>query len=365
MAMKQEIKALTGLRGVAAFTVMLYHFLKGDTYFAAVQPNLVQRGYLSVDIFFILSGFVMAFSYAPYFRESISWANYRLFMGKRLARVYPLYIVITLIFTLKYALNFSGSGARDFHLPDFIACALMVQGWGFDFANVAGATWSLSTEVFAYLVFPGLVCVAMFARPVYAALLTAGACGVLGLIVLSGLGTAGALDVFEAGSLLPLLRCLAGFSLGLVIYRLSLLARCRALFSAGATLAVLLAGLLLAAHLRAPDLVLYALFPPLVLALYYDGKLARLLFGNGLIYQLGVISYSLYLVHPLFAVLQARGEPMAERWLGPDARPLVLLVTILLTCGLAWLFYRLVEMPGRLYVQRFLLRSRLPQPGAP
>ena len=88
-------KALTGVRGAAAVLVMLYHYLVfqhlDDARFSPLGP-----GYLAVDLFFILSGFLMAMNYRDSFRTGFHLGGYRSFMARRFARVYPLYAVITL-----------------------------------------------------------------------------------------------------------------------------------------------------------------------------------------------------------------------------------------------------------------------------
>src|SRR5947209_6333252 len=67
MDRNKEIKTLTGLRGVAATVVMLYHF----SYSEQMNSFLIGRGYLAVDLFFVLSGFVMALSYGHLFAGRI------------------------------------------------------------------------------------------------------------------------------------------------------------------------------------------------------------------------------------------------------------------------------------------------------
>ena len=63
---RQEIGALTGLRGVAACWVAMYH---GHEFGRLAGPAgvLLRHGYLAVDVFFVLSGFVMGLSYAHMF----------------------------------------------------------------------------------------------------------------------------------------------------------------------------------------------------------------------------------------------------------------------------------------------------------
>lgn len=356
--MKNEIKSLTGLRGVAAVIVMAYHFCGNDAYLEPFVPSIVKRGYLGVDVFFILSGFVMALSYGALFKSGVASKDYWSFMAKRLARVYPLYAVITFIFVLKYELNLSGVWVGDFHAADLAACLMMIQAWGFGFHSVAGATWSLSTELFAYIVFPLLAWATVFARPIYAVAAAVGSAALLAVIVASGHGVSGSLDVVASDSILPVLRCLAGFSFGLLSYRVALSAPLRGLLSSSAALGGIMICLLLAAYAGAADLAMFALFPALVVILFHEPMLALRTFGSRFVHHLGVVSYSIYLVHPLFVPVKSRLMPLAVERLGEAAHVLVLASVVLATWGLACLFYRWVEVPGRAHFQRIFLRPR-------
>src|ERR1700744_4959496 len=78
----QDIPALTGLRGVAALWVVLFH-MELET-----PIPIIEKGYLGVDIFFILSGFILMHVYAD--RKEF---NYNEFVRARLARIYPLHML--------------------------------------------------------------------------------------------------------------------------------------------------------------------------------------------------------------------------------------------------------------------------------
>lgn len=342
-----EIKTLTGLRGVAAMIVMLCHFLNNDPYFEDYLPVLVKRGYLGVDMFFVLSGFVMALSYGDYFKDRFSISGFGTFLIKRFARIYPLYFVITIIFSLKYLYNFSGDQVfRGYHFPDFIACLLMIQAWGFGFFCVAGATWSLSTEFFAYLAFPALA-YAAFNRWAYVLLVSSVA--LIYLVSSSPLRVTGDLDVVSSSSFLPIARCMAGFCLGLLTFRASQADWTKRWLSSSALLAVILSAMILLSHFQLADLWLYAFFPPLVLALYLNSTLARIVFANRPTHYLGMISYSLYLIHPLFMPVKTRLQPIFEAYLGRPSHSIVLMIAALCTCGTAAILYRMIEVPGRRY----------------
>lgn len=76
---------------------------------------LIGHGYFWFDLFFVLSGYVMAMTYADMFAAIASWAAYRDFQCKQVARVYPLYFAITMVLSL-YSLLIYG-GYSDVYRP--------------------------------------------------------------------------------------------------------------------------------------------------------------------------------------------------------------------------------------------------------
>ena len=99
MSRPQVIPALTSVRGIAAWWVVLYHFREN---LPSRSPEwllaLTAHGYLAVDLFFILSGFVLALNYAESFRGSLAGATN--FYQLRFARIYPLHFVMLMLFLL-------------------------------------------------------------------------------------------------------------------------------------------------------------------------------------------------------------------------------------------------------------------------
>ena len=86
----QDVPALTGVRGVAAVLVAVYHYFLPLMPQGSVTHRLFGRGYLYVDLFFVLSGYVMALTYGSMFSTRIRGKALGSFFWKRLARVYPL-----------------------------------------------------------------------------------------------------------------------------------------------------------------------------------------------------------------------------------------------------------------------------------
>jgi peptidoglycan/LPS O-acetylase OafA/YrhL len=174
---RRNIKSLTGLRGVAAVYVVAFHYSIGLP-FSNPFTTFLAHGYLAVDLFFVLSGFVMALNYGHMFVSGWSAAAYRRFLGRRIARVYPLYLAGTIAACF---LVLAGCLEAPRSAPIGLALALnviMVQAWGF-VESLDGPGWSISAEWAAYLLFPALLVPTLFGRPAIAWLSAFACAGVL------------------------------------------------------------------------------------------------------------------------------------------------------------------------------------------
>jgi peptidoglycan/LPS O-acetylase OafA/YrhL len=139
--MKNEIKSLTGLRGVVALWVAFFHFSFFRNEFI---QDIVGKGYVAVDIFFVLSAFLLTVSYAGKFKE-LDYKVIEIFYKKRINRIYPVYI-LSVIFIGLFLEKSTISGF-------FINATLLQCFFNPDYLlNVV--YWSLSTEWVCYLVFP-------------------------------------------------------------------------------------------------------------------------------------------------------------------------------------------------------------------
>ncbi|MDB4945813.1 MAG: Acyltransferase 3 [Labilithrix sp.] len=147
-----EILPLTGLRALLAWWVVFFHF--GEPVFAGTWPwRVLHSGYLAVDVFFALSGFVLARRYAT--TELGTGASRRAFSGKRLARVYPLYLVSLAI---GFAAGWPATGVALRSSTGRARAVLQLLGLN-AWAHIAmfahnWAAWSLSVEIFFYALFP-------------------------------------------------------------------------------------------------------------------------------------------------------------------------------------------------------------------
>ena len=356
--MPADIRALTGVRGVAAVIIVIYHF--GKFHIDRSSGNIVwnmPHGYLPVDLFFMLSGYVMGLVYKDAF-VSEPWTNYKTFLIKRIARLYPAYIVIGAFYALKIAAGLTGEETfARFNWFDGIGNLFMLVGWGLHIYPLIGVSWASSAEIGSYIALPVLMRYTILRGVAWWCICVGLSLIAIYLISMSGKGSSGPLDVVQNDSFLPLLRALAGFTLGLATFRYAgYLDRLSATAQDVLVIVVVIA-IFAAALLTTNDLPIYLLFIPFIAILSRDGRLAQLLFGNPLVYHLGVISYSIYLIHPLFVTFAER----SSRHFGSTVTAYAICVAVSFAAIwlLSYLSYRFVEIPGRQFVTSlFISRAK-------
>src|ERR1700739_1220068 len=151
-----RIPSLDGLRGIAAVGVMIFHF----NYFFPPQAALfsmlpfmrpiLEHAYLGVDLFFLISGFVMAHVYGP--KLTLNWrAHWREFAIMRFARIYPLFALTTLVIVVAHALAHIPLAGISFSSRSLVLQPLLLQEWGGLSWNYP--SWSVGTEAAAYTFF--------------------------------------------------------------------------------------------------------------------------------------------------------------------------------------------------------------------
>jgi peptidoglycan/LPS O-acetylase OafA/YrhL len=343
--MATDIRALTGVRGVAAAVIVVYHF--GDVQLATGGTASYFRipfGYLLVDLFFMLSGYVMALTYRDAF-DHLTPSKFATFMLKRVARLYPAYFVIGLFYVAKMAAGLSGDKLEMYSAWDVVGNLLMMTGWGFYIYPVIGVAWAASAEMGSYLLLPILMAFTLRKSALTAGLAVLAAFVAIYAVSISGRGTGGSLDVVNGNSFYPLLRAVAGFTLGLAIFRFAGVIDRLSMTMQDALVIGILVAMFAVGVFSHSDLPLYVLFIPLVAVLSRDGRMAQWLFGNALVYRLGIISYSIYLIHPLFVSFAVR------TWRHFGEIEAVYVAAACACFAAIWLLselsYRFVEMPGR------------------
>lgn len=351
---KREILSLTGLRGFAALLIVAYHYTSESVFNHA---NPVGPAYLGVDLFFILSGFLMALTYAKMFQGGFGWPAYLLFWKRRFARIYPAYIVILLVV---FAMALFRSSPKS--VPTLISNIFLVQSTGVGAfvpdlgVSIIVPSWSISTEMVAYLVFPILVNIILQrtrSLAVYAALTS-----ILVLLALwaMDLGTRGRLDISDGTSSYGVLRCVAGFSIGMVTYRFWNARFPNEQIPPWVSVATLM--VIALCWFCNFDLGVVCALPLLVLMCCDSRSILARVFTSRVALFFGEISYSLYLIHD--QVKKARKPVEGLTGLSPYV---VLVMLCLLSIGLAYAIYTTIELPARTGLRRFL-EGRAPKQAA-
>jgi peptidoglycan/LPS O-acetylase OafA/YrhL len=144
-----RLEALTGLRFLAAFHVLLFHSPAVYMQFPDWLRNIVASGHTAVSLFFVLSGFVLAYAYL---RDGQLRTSKKEFWWYRFARVYPAYILSVVLFTPRVFMRPPVIESHDI-APTFLVTILGLQSW-VELLEWNLPAWSLSVEAFFYLVFP-------------------------------------------------------------------------------------------------------------------------------------------------------------------------------------------------------------------
>jgi peptidoglycan/LPS O-acetylase OafA/YrhL len=337
--MTTRIQCLDGLRGIAAIAVMEFHFaifFLPQARLFDILPGL-DKAYLAVDLFFLISGFVMAHVYGQ--RLALDLRGHWLKFGiARFARLYPLFAVTTL-FMMIFA---------QFHAPlplislsghSLALQPLLLQQW-YSGLSWNYPSWSISTEAEAYVYFvffAGLLVRGRYPRVI-------AVCCMFVIVALS-VSEGGTLNYYVG--VRALLRTLAEFSLGVLLHRASSgnAARWQ---NWVALCAVLLAGCALLTHLA------FLMVGSFGCVVYYcanakEDVAVRLLNSRPSV-ALGNWSYSIYLWHApthygVMTLFAAFGYSISDLSL-VNARLLVL-ATSLTVVGISAVHYRYFETPMR------------------
>ncbi len=353
---RPNLPSLTGLRFFAAFLVVLVHLRESHDLSGGVT-ELAKFGFIGVGFFYVLSGFVLAWSAQDRPRAS--------FYALRVARIYPLYLVVFAA-VLAYSLT-----KEVVPSPGAILAGLtLTQAWVPDrsiYFGVDFVFWSLSCEAFFYLITPfvepRLRSLSTAARGRTMLLLVAGIVG-LASVGLTGWSLAGWFTYIFPGT--RVLEFLFGMTLAhhLASSRRFVPARSVAVLTALAGYSALFVAP--AAYARAAVMVIP--FGLLLLAFAAaDLRGARSAMHWRALQAGGLASYALYLSHnPIIRVWQDVVEEVGALPLGPASSASSLLthvvVLVPLTLAAAHVLYRVAERP----IERALRRRILdPGPGLP
>ncbi len=361
MSKAGRLETLDSIRGLAAIGVAIMHY--GAVFNTPVAWSFLApiygRGWLFVDLFFSLSGYVLCHTYLSALSDR---SHLRDFMVRRLARLYPLHfatlmLCVALQFILADQGGYRSQNADAYH---FVLNLLLLQNSGLQAGgSFNGISWSISCEFLINIVF-ALWCIASRRRwAVWLGL------AVFALAVL--MAEAGRIGEFEENYLWVfnsgLLRCALSFSLGVLVYRLGSVFRGvgGGWADAGflASMLLVLAGMtLIGLHMVSErwDFALVALgFPCLIFfAVRSEGPFTRLMRWRGLVW-LGTVSYSIYLCHMF--LIDLVGWLARKGWIPGTGSPATFGLFMVLVLAVSAFAFHIVEVPGKRWMLGRFRRS--------
>lgn len=288
---------------MAAWYVVLYHIRESAS--GSLPQGVIDffaKGYLAVDFFFVLSGFVIWLNYRSLLGEH-RWGAVPHFLWRRLSRIYPLHLLV-LLGAVGFALACVATGRAlppDYRWETLPFHLLLLQNWGLlPQLGWNVPAWSISCELGAYLLFPLLLASVDWQR-VSSAILIA----ILGLLMLGLFALFTAMGKDLLGNDIPHLglpRCLFEFAMGTIVAALWL--RWRETPDRPALIAALIAAAGLIAYLGgAPEtLTLPLVFVAFLLLLALTAEKRNPMKGR-IIHWFGEISYATYLAHAFLFML--------------------------------------------------------------
>lgn len=370
----QHIRALTGVRFFAALWVVVYHNMRYNTdLIHSYYPNaqylvspVTGAGVRGVDLFFMLSGFVLALNYMDQLGGRFEIRRSLRFLWLRLARIWPLYMLIIvvgggLLRIVRHDL-WNSSETATLTWGNLLRQTLMVQQW-FQPAegpvSWVGPAWSLSAEWLAYLVFPLVVlAVALGHHNLRARTLL-----LLSLLTMAPL----VVSLHFHGNMtdwvwIPRILCefVTGMLLCAGLSRLELTARARRWAGVGAIVtAVAVVGWFYVVRatglLAVNSFYVVVLFVPLIAFLAVGTGPLNSFLSTPAVVLGGGLSYALYLVHsPLLYLFRDATHYTGALYLEPLPRYYAELLFIPVIVFAAWVLYRFFEEPVRKLMRRML-----------
>jgi peptidoglycan/LPS O-acetylase OafA/YrhL len=317
-------------------------------------------GYIGVGFFFLLSGFILTYSYRAAFANGLTWRSVRAFYAARVARIVPLHLVTMppMILTMVYFGNpvWSDVGART-RVTEVAAQAVLLQSWFPQRAvhfGANGPSWSISVEAFFYALFPLLAYVLLRGfrnASSHAVLATAFAVWLLAAIVLTpqhAVVDDWRFYVFPPARLADFV---VGMLLGIAVLRGAPAVRPRLRGTSMEMLALAAVGLSVFISPLLPLALRFsaALMPAWAFAIYVfaarRGAISRLL-EHPFLVRLGEVSFAFYLIHLAVIALVT--------WVIGPSHPLFVVVAFGMSLGLSFALFHGVEQPLRDRIRRAL-----------
>jgi peptidoglycan/LPS O-acetylase OafA/YrhL len=350
-----NVPSLTGVRGIAALWVLVFHVQAFPKSFDIVPLGglpILRSGWAGVDLFFVLSGFILMLVHEADFK-TLSWLRIGRFAWLRFFRVYPLATVVLLLIGLLaladagFAYWYQNSAhPRNFTLVAFIRTLLLANRWWLPTdGDWNQPEWSLSAEIVGYMAFPLIAYAAAKITNRWLLVGLAFACLIYPTADAYFHGTHVADDIFWGA--LP--RMAGAFTGGIVLCRLHRLTPESWRHIQGRVADVGLLALIVALCTPVGGNVTTICSGAIIYGIASDRGIANSLFAAPVSVFLGRISFPLYLIHvmPLTWLRYNIATYPVPEWFAHVA----LALTLVFIFASAWVLHVTVERPAHRFAR--------------
>lgn len=372
LASKPRYEILDGLRGVAAMLVVAYHLF--ETYYHSGPDQPINHGYLAVDFFFVLSGFVIGYAYDDRWDRMSTWN----FFKRRLVRLHPMVIFGTAFGALFFYFGAGDAFPMIGQTPWYMV--LLVALWGFTMIPMPGSmdirgwsetnplngpAWSLQWEYLANILYALVIrrfsklalgiCVVIFAVMTGVLCLNIDVTGFLAARDYASYTVIGGWSLTPDQLQVGLTRLLYPFFCGLLLSRMGWLIKVRAGFWWCSLLIIVLLGMpwMGCGDVRWTNglyecLCILVAFP-LIVSIGAGSSVTGSR-SSAINKFLGEISYPIYITHyPLIYMQMAWAD--AHKDLPVSTHIMVSVSIFFLSIGLAYAALRLYDLPIRKWLR--------------
>lgn len=370
---KEYIGQLTGIRIFLTLMVVISNM----TLFRDVDPGFIQstdwilfdifsQVPFRVDIFFMLTGFLLFYIYEEEFSKNVSYKSYTKFILIRLARVYPVHFFALAVILILYlsgvwqSINDSTT-QRVAAEGNWLLNLTLLNAWGLGEykASWNGPSWSISIELFNYLLFPILAMIVFNLRKAWLTVFVL-VC-VLAFYIYLQLAVIKDMGTYNGST--AIIRGFIGMTLGTLLAKIYVSKAFENLpwdFIAMMTIAIMATMMTI---FTIYDYSAYYLFyiplPLLVMAVASSKKIVKKFFSMRFLVYLGNLSFCLYMLHqPITRIFHFLFIDYYQDITVADASNLIIglnLLAVLLTMLVASaLVYRYIETPLRIFLKKYI-----------
>lgn len=317
-----NLKFLTSLKGIAAWWIVLFHIREHLLiYLPEIILKLINKGYIMVDLFFVISGFLISYNYLSIL-SNLNLHEIKNFYIKRIVRIYPLHFLILIayiIIPVAYTICEKSYLGVKFKISYFISNLFLIHNWGVcNHLSWNVPSWAVSVEIAAYLLFPLIAFLIIKLKGQFTLSLLLSQCLIIYLIF----SLLHKKSIGEAITKLGLIRGILEFIIGICIcilfkkYKTSDKIKLLSFL----LLIIGLSGIIGIIYFNLSDIIFTPIsIATLLFSMLIHSKRMSILIGNKLFVLIGKMSYSTYIIHyflrDLFKLLFLKSENTPVLWI--------------------------------------------------